>query len=104
MRSRWRQGAHKGQVIGTLYDYKDRFELAERALYVAEPRFMSVSGRFMHLWCVSCGKAALFGYVVARRRVVAIVVIGAIVVIVELVALAGLVVLSGGGAAGWVKG
>ena len=61
MRSRWRQGACKGQAIG-IYDYKGRFELAERALYVAEPRFMSVGGRFMHLWCVSCGKAALFGY------------------------------------------
>ena len=24
----------------------------------AEPRFMSASGRFMHLWCVSCGGAA----------------------------------------------
>ena len=38
--------------------FKDRFELAERALYVAKPRFMSASGRFMHLWCVSCGGAA----------------------------------------------
>ena len=33
---------------------------------------MSASGRFMHLWCVSCGGAAVFCYVVARGRVVAL--------------------------------
>ncbi len=39
--------------------FKDHFGLAERALCVAEPRFMSASGRYLHLWCVVCGKATL---------------------------------------------
>ena len=33
-----------------------------RALCAAELRYLSASGRYMHLRCVSCGKAALFGY------------------------------------------
>ena len=35
----------------------------QRAIsFVAELRFMSASGRFMHLWCVICGGAALLIY------------------------------------------
>ena len=41
---------------------KVAFGSACRALHAAELRYVSASGRFMHLWCVSCGKAALFGY------------------------------------------
>lgn len=41
---------------------KIAFGSACRALHAAELRYLSASGRFMHLWCVSCGKAALFGY------------------------------------------
>ena len=50
-------------VFFSLFQYfKDHFGLAERALCAAELRYLSASGRFMHLWCVSCDKAALFGY------------------------------------------
>ena len=55
------------------------------------PRFMSASGRFMHLRCVVCGEATLFCYLCCPRGRGC-----AIVVIVIIVALAGLVVLGGG--------
>ena len=32
------------------------------ALGAAELRYLSASGRFMHLWCVVCGGATLVGY------------------------------------------
>ena len=55
------------RICGNFNTSKIAFGSACRALYVAEPRFMSASGRFMHLWCVSCGGAALFCYVVRPR-------------------------------------
>ena len=35
------------------------FGSACRALHAAELRYVSASGRFMHRWCVVCGKATL---------------------------------------------
>ncbi len=44
----------------SLFQYfKDRFRLAERALCAAELRYLSTSGRYLHLWCVVCGGATL---------------------------------------------
>ena len=46
--------------------FKDRF-CGGAAFYAAELRYLSTSGRFMHLWCVSCGEAAGFCCVVRPR-------------------------------------
>ena len=47
---------------------KIAFGSASRALCAAELRCLSANGRYLHLRCVGCGKATLFGYVVARGR------------------------------------
>ena len=54
------------------------FGLACRALHAAELRYVSASGRFMHRWCVVCGKAALSP---EGEKVVALGVLGALVVV-----------------------
>ena len=51
----YRQSSH---ICGNFNISKIAFGSACRALVAAELRFMSASGRFMHLWCVSCGRAA----------------------------------------------
>ena len=51
----YRQSSH---ICGNFNISKIAFGSACRALVAAELRFMSASGRFMHLWCVSCGGAA----------------------------------------------
>ena len=38
---------------------KIAFGSASRALMAAELRYLSTSGRYLHLWCVVCGKATL---------------------------------------------
>ena len=47
---------------------KVTFGSACRALVAAELRYLSTRGRFMHLWCVSCGRAAGFCHVRPRAR------------------------------------